>query len=601
MMHAGHGVGANVRVAEWRTFGIVAGDLGPFYNVLPGRFTDLEEIRLAARQRTIGIAVSIAAILATSAFAAETPMLVLDPRLAGPDEVEVRSAVSAGPVVGMAVAAAPSDQECQGWTVLQHSPSSGSMAPLPGAGGRFAVDAALRAAAETLDFRERPARVVLVAAGSSQCISVACSLSRTLAGNGLDFRVDVVGLNADAERLRCIADNTGGTYRTANRTDLQQALTDLLGSAADQRQEGEATVETAKAGDAPALEPALGENIELQTVSADLRAMAGIPIPPPAPRREQPDQPPAAKMETQSESDASGQADLKSLTWAAGRALPAIVALEPASAGQSPAWGVRLQAVTAKDAAPLTSELTFEILAVEGDGAYRLVGRSWAPKPVFKLPAGDYVARVTHGGVVREHRFQASGTGVEAIEQQTIPLNLGYVALSAAATADAPPLESDLRYTLRRTDGGSPIVRYDSQPVLTLPAGEYEVSVESGSARAVSTLDVAAGETVSKTFDLRLGYLRLRPGSGIAAPIAVSIEAHEYDASNSNRNGAPLAEAESRNGEAVLLRLPAGRHMAVAEREGRVVRQMVNVAPGRLTQVTLGAQTAQRNWEFRQF
>lgn len=557
---------------------------------------------MAARQRIIGIAASIVAILATPAFAAEAPMLVLDPRLAGPDEIEVRSATAAGPVAGVAVAAASSDRECQGWTVLGNSRPSEPSDSLPGADGRFAVDAALRAAAHTLDYRERPAHVVLVAAGSSQCISVACSLSRTLAGNGLDFRVDVVGLAADAERLRCIADNTGGTYRTAGRADLQQALTDLLASAANRRQpEGETGAESAQAESAPESEPAAAQDIPTPTVSADLRTVAGIPIPPPAPRRQRPEEPAAAETDTQSESDESGQATLKSLTWAAGKPLPAIVALEPTSAERPPASGVRLQAVAAKGEAPLTSELTFEILAVEGDGAYRLVGRSWAPEPVFNLPAGDYVARVTHGGVVREHRFQAHGAGTEGIEQQTIPLNLGYVALSAVATADASPLESNLRYTLRRTDGGAPIVRYDSQPVLTLPAGEYEVSVESGPARAVSTLDVTAGETVSKAFDLRLGYLRLRPGSGIAAPMAVSIEAHEYDASSPNRTGAPLAQAESRNGEAVLLRLPAGRHVAVAERGGQVVRQMVNVAPGQLTQVTLGAQTAQRNWEFRQF
>ena len=509
-------------------------------------------------------------------------MLILDPRLAGPDGIEVSPA--SGPVTGVAVAGAAAGEECQDWTILDASSDASTLA-VPATdkpAGRFAVDAALRAAADSLDYTTHPAHIVLVVAGGPQCISVACSLSRTLASDGMDFKVDVLGLSPAAERLRCIADNTGGIYRAVERQELQQVLTGVLTSAAEERRQDGVAVGTADGEDAKDPAPVPIEGTTPLAVTDSIRKVAGIPIPPPAPRRQQATEPAKIDMKSEPDSDASGLGVLKALTWAAVETEKetgqAVVVMEPAASdGQPAAQGVRLQAVAAEGAAPLTSELTFEVLAVEGDGAYRLVGRSWAPEPVFDLPAGEYVARVTHGGIVREHRFQTHGNG---LEQQTIPLNLGYVALSAAATADAPPLESDLRYSLRRVGGGAPIVRYSSQPVLALPAGEYEVSVESGAARAVSTLEISAGETVSKVFDLRLGYLRLRPASGSAAPMAVSIEA-DSGGFGSDWNRPTLAEAESRNGE--------------------VVRQMVYVAPGRLTQVTLGRQTAQTEWELGQF
>ena len=54
-----------------------------------------------------------------------------------------------------------------------------------------------------------------------------------------------------------------------------------------------------------------------------------------------------------------------------------------------------------------------------------------------------------------------------------------------------------------------------------------------------------------------------------------------------------LAEAEGRSGEAQLFRLPAGQHIVIAESEGMTVRQLVTIAPGKLTQITLDPQTAQ--------
>ena len=524
-------------------------------------------------------------------------MLVLDPRVAahaGPDSIAALMPDRLGGGVGIAVASGPAREECQGWTMVRPPEDSNAAAIPAGSSGRFAVDAALRAAATSMDYTEQPAHMVLVASGGSQCISVACSLSQTLARDGRDFRVDVVALDPSANGLRCIAENTGGTYQEASQSNLATVVAGVLAPEAAQTASTKDEPASEEAGNPEGHNPdgqgpdtdasAVGDGTTLQAQAAAL----GAPIPLPAPRRQNA----VAELqpaETAGESPNPRHSDrLKTLTWVAADALGESMAPEPHLGLQEAATpGMHLQAVAAAGSAPLTSELSFEVLAVEGDGAYRLVGRSWAAQPVFNLPAGEYVARVTHRGVVREQRFHSRGDGVE---RQTIVLNLGYVALAAAATPDAPPLESDLRYTLRRVDGGPAIVRSDPQPVLALPAGEYEVTVASGGARSVSTMQVVAGETASRVFDLRLGYLRLQPGSGSFSPVLFRVEAE------SHQGKAILAEARSDSGEALLLRLPAGRHIAVAERDGRKIRQVVTVAPGRLTQVALEPQTAQADW-----
>ena len=519
------------------------------------------------------------------------------------------TAVSGSPA-GIALAGGTSGEECRDWTVLRApgATASGTVDAAEGQGAqpaRFAVDAALSAAAESLNYTTSAAHIVLVATGGPQCISVACSLSRTLAADGMDFRVDVLGLDPAADRLRCIADNTGGTFRSVDGRNLQRALSELMAAAEmPEAGDGEAAPESAAAaveheapssGEAPLAQD--GEAIAADSGEAEngLSPAAQIPIPPP--RRQPAAAPPAMTTETDTGTESGSSVGLKTLSWALAEPRPVPEEASTPASDETATLGVRLKAVAAEGAAPLSSELTFEVLAVEGDGAYRLVGRSWAPEPVFQLPPGEYVARITHGGVVREHKFRANGDGVE---QRTITLDLGYVSLAAVATADTPHLESDLRYTLQRVGGGAPIVRYAPQPMLTLPAGTYKVTVESGAARSSTMLDVAAGETVSKVFNLRLGYLRLRPDSVGAESTSVSIEADSSEGSGDPTP--PLAEARSEHGESLLLRLPAGRHVAVAERDGRVVvRQVVTVAPGRLTQVTLKPQTVQSDWEFGQF
>ncbi len=508
----------------------------------------------------------------------QATFLVLDPRaleIVRSGALESLVAGNGRSRFGVAVAAAGQDAGYQGWLILR-APGQTTPLTVPAMlNGRFALDAALRAAAAELDYTEKPAHIVLVAAGGPQGISVACSLSQTLAADARQLRVDVMGLSPSAIRLRCIAENTGGDYRAADLasipTLLEAALVQPVGPAAI------AATETGLAGAATGIAPTADDTAALSSESADR-----VPIPP-----KPPDAPPqrADVDELSRLSDDRPAADrLTVLAWAETKTDSEISAAPLPPTGD--VTGVQLRAVASPGGAPLTSELSFEVLALEGDGAFRLVGRSWAPQPVFDLPAGEYVARVTHSGVVREHKFRSSGEG---LEQRTLSLDLGYVSLATSAMANMAPLESDLTYTLRRIDGGAPLVRYDPQPLLALPAGEYKVAVTSGAAQADATIRVVPGETTTKTFDLGLGFLRLSAGVSHIGPVQFRVEQMDGQSEASTI----LAEAEGRSGEAQLFRLPAGQHIVIAESEGMTVRQLVTIAPGKLTQITLDPQTAQ--------
>lgn len=544
---------------------------------------------------TIGLTLGVAA-----AAQAQPPsaLLVLDPRVL-PLVGAAQLAGAAGDA-GIALAAGAEAGGCAGWQLLRQ-PGEASPASLPAtaATGRFAPDAALRAARQWHADGEAPGRMVLVAAGGPQCISVACSLSRDMAAGAQPVRVDVLALAAGAERLRCVADNTGGLFRHVPPAQAANALAALLlpkgppatAAAPPARPEPitAATVpsDTGKAAAAAAPPPQRGST------------RSGVPIPRSAPRRQADLQAGLAATDAgRSQTNAPGP--LRALAWAdpadpaATDVLPG--APEPAvdSWPKSAPPAVRLQAVPALGEPPLASELAYEVLAVDGDGAYRLVGRSWAPRPVFTLPAGAYVARVSYGGVVREYRFKSRGKG---LEHQTLPLDIGYVALKTVAAPGASPLLSDLHYTVRRLDGGTPVEREDAQPLVTLPAGAYEITVASGPVRSSATVRVAPGKTVAQTFDLGLGYLRLRFGLPGDGPIAFRIEPVDTAGADDAEAGSNLLADITTDGRlAPLLRLPAGRHLAIAEQNGRAVRQLVTVAPGRLTQVTLEPQTARADF-----
>jgi Ca-activated chloride channel family protein len=111
--------------------------------------------------------------------------------------------------------------------------------------GSTPLTQAVKIAAEELQFRTRPAVVVLITDGKETCGGMPCMLATDLRNEGIETTVHVIGFkvrsnffswNSDDNRdgqestARCLADTTGGTYTSAETLpDLVAALRVTLG------------------------------------------------------------------------------------------------------------------------------------------------------------------------------------------------------------------------------------------------------------------------------------------------------------------------------------------------------------------------------------
>ena len=94
--------------------------------------------------------------------------------------------------------------------------------------GKTPLSDAVRQAAEELKYTEDTATVVLITDGIETCEADPCALATELEAAGVDFTVNVVGFglsDADGATVKCLADNTGGTYISA---DDEEGLKDAI-------------------------------------------------------------------------------------------------------------------------------------------------------------------------------------------------------------------------------------------------------------------------------------------------------------------------------------------------------------------------------------
>ncbi len=150
-------------------------------------------------------------------------------------------------VIGELLQSLPADQEL-GLTVYGHRRkgdcSDIETMILPGGDTRDAIRAAVNAitpkgktplsaaviqAAEALKYTEERATVILISDGRETCELDPCEVGRNLEKAGIDFTAHVIGFDIsdakDRAELQCLAEETGGTFRTAsNASELNDAL-----------------------------------------------------------------------------------------------------------------------------------------------------------------------------------------------------------------------------------------------------------------------------------------------------------------------------------------------------------------------------------------
>jgi Ca-activated chloride channel family protein len=105
--------------------------------------------------------------------------------------------------------------------------------------GKTPLVAAVKQAAEVLDYRSEQGIIVLVTDGEETCGGAPCDLGKWLKANSRRLTVHVIGYQLKAFRwtgaqsfldAKCLAEETGGLYITAeNRQDLIEAFEKTLG------------------------------------------------------------------------------------------------------------------------------------------------------------------------------------------------------------------------------------------------------------------------------------------------------------------------------------------------------------------------------------
>ncbi|GJL92813.1 vWA domain-containing protein [Hyphococcus sp.] len=114
---------------------------------------------------------------------------------------------------------------------------SGAVAKLNPKGKTPMADS-VKLAAQKLQYTEKKATVILVSDGIETCAPDPCGVAAALEAAGADFTVHVVGFDVAEEnaqaQLRCIAENTGGTFVSAeDASGLSEALNETVIEAAE--------------------------------------------------------------------------------------------------------------------------------------------------------------------------------------------------------------------------------------------------------------------------------------------------------------------------------------------------------------------------------
>jgi len=107
--------------------------------------------------------------------------------------------------------------------------------------GETPIGAALKLAAENLNFIESPTTVILVSDGEESCKSDPCAVAKELEKAGVNFTAHVIGFDVSDKKkvkaqaqLKCVADSTGGKFFEAKDAEgLKKALAETAKAVAE--------------------------------------------------------------------------------------------------------------------------------------------------------------------------------------------------------------------------------------------------------------------------------------------------------------------------------------------------------------------------------
>ncbi len=178
---------------------------------------------------------------------------------------------------------------------------------------------------------------------------------------------------------------------------------------------------------------------------------------------------------------------------------------------------LRLSA-SALDSGVAAGTYEYRVLVDDPDkpGGRRVVARSTAPAPVFRLPAGTYHTEVRSGLAVASGRVALSAG---SIVSRSLDLDLARINVEAKfpTSSSSEAQTRPIVYKLFSRDPLS-IIAHSSmrRPQFVVPPGRYRILAEIGArnVRAGTDLDLSSGEDRAVSLDVLAGDVRLRVSDG---------------------------------------------------------------------------------------
>ena len=368
--------------------------------------------------------------------------------------------------------------------------------------GQTPMTAAVKMAAEALQFTEKKATVILVSDGIETCNLDPCAVAEDLAKMGVDLKIHTVGFGLDNKgavaQLKCLAEKTGGTYTTANNADeLQKALAKTVSAPP------------------PPPPPAVKFNVvghAKQTASLELSK----------PYNEVTwtfHKPPGADGTEGAYVNEEYNADLKTnldpddyiATVKAGRATVDVPF--QVEAGKVTHLDADVEAGIVKLSGMIDENTP---LADKGaawdlhraDGKY--VDTEYGATQEFMLNAGDYVAEVSLGDVKVQANFSIKPGEVTDV---VIPMGAGKLQVSAEFSPGGQAMDKGMAFEVYKagdtpdTLGAWVNTQYEPQSKFDLQAGDYVAVVKLGLAEAHVPVKVAAGSNQQIKINANAGFI----------------------------------------------------------------------------------------------
>lgn len=225
------------------------------------------------------------------------------------------------------------------------------------------------------------------------------------------------------------------------------------------------------------------------------------------------------------------------------------------------------------------------------DGNRKEINRSYDAEAQFTLPEGLYHV-VAQRGLAKASKELTVRAG-DQVETE-FNLNAGLLTAAVALTANNEPEKKDIRWDIYTADKDSDGKRrhigesYHAKTTFALNEGRYLVKAKSGDAVTQAEVNIAAGQKLERTFDLKAGRVRLVALAANKKPITRNLRWDVFAAADGSNAKATRVGCSYRASPTFTLN--AGSYVVVVKTGGLSNEHTLEVTPGMTQKIDLSIQ-----------